>query len=370
MKTLNTALGALALSATAASAGGIDRSGQSVGIIFETGNYAEFSFGTVNPNVSGVGAGLAPSLAQPTPGGSSGNMVDGYMQVSGAFKMKLSDNLDAALIFDQPFGADVNYPVANPYFARGSTAILNTSAMTGVLKYRMASNISVIGGLRYQTMDAHATVPFVSNYNVVGERDAGVGYLVGVAFEKPEIALRVALTYNSKIKHELATTEDVSTFSGLTSTTTINSPQSVNLEAQTGIAKDTLLFGSVRWVDWSAFSIDPANYPPASALVSYDGDTTTYTLGVGRRLNENWAIAASVGYEAPIGGFSSNLGPTDGKRTATLGATYTKDNFKITGGVSYVDVGDTQTTLGAGLPAADFEGNKAVGVGIKVGFTF
>ena len=150
----------------------------------------------------------------------------------------------------------------------------------------------------------------------------------------------------------------------------METPQSVNLEAQSGIAKDTLLFGSIRWVNWSSFSVDPANYPPADPLVSYANDTTSYTLGVGRRFNENWSAAISVGYEAASGGFASNLGPTDGRRSVTLGATYTQDKMKISAGVSYVDIGDAQTTLAAGLPAGTFAKNHAIGVGMKVGFTF
>ena len=138
-----------------------------------------------------------------------------------------------ALIFDQPFGADVSYP-ASAYFATGSVAELNTSAITAVLKYRTASNFSVHGDLRVQSFAAEATIPFVSNYTVSGTKDLGFGYLVGVAFEKPEIALRVALTYNSAIEHKLATTETSGALGGPNaSTTVINTPQSVNLEFKT-----------------------------------------------------------------------------------------------------------------------------------------
>ncbi len=372
MKHQLTALGVLALTTTAAFSGGIDRSGQSILAIFEKGNYAELSFGHVTPDVSGVGAGTAPNPAQPTPGQSSGNMAEAYNQMGLAVKTDLNDSLSFALIMDQPFGANVSYPAGSTYYARGSTATLKTTALTGVLKYTLPSNVSVYGGLRYETMSAEASIPFVASYTVESDTSSGVGYLVGVAYEKPEIALRVALTYNSKITHDFNTVESSLLTGGLpvTGTTSVDAPQSVNLEFQSGVAKDTLVFGSIRWVDWSSFVIDPTNYPPASALVSYDSDTITYSIGVGRRLNENWAVAASVGYEAPTGGFSSNLGPTDGKTSITLGATYTKDNMKITGGVSYVSIGDAQTTLAAGLPAANFEGNHAVGVGIKVGFTF
>ncbi|MDP4033416.1 MAG: hypothetical protein Q8P60_11290 [Pseudorhodobacter sp.] len=368
MKRLTTALGALALTAGAATAGGIDRSGQSIGILFEKGNYAELSFGRIMPKVSGVGAGTVANPAQPTPGAASGNMALDYTQIGGGVKFNLGQNLDAAIIFDQPFGADVSYPAGTGYYAQGTTADLNTSAITGVLKYRLPSNISIYGGVRYETLEAVASIPFVGGYTVNGARDGGVGYLVGAAFEKPEIALRVALTYNSEIDHSLATTE----FGAPSPDTKITSPQSLNLEFQSGVAKDTLVFGSVRWVDWSAYNISPAVYTTitGSPLVSYAKDTVTYSLGVGRKFNENWSAAVSLGYEKPTGGFSSNLGPTDGKKSITIGGSYTRDNMKLTGGVTYVDIGNTQTTLGGGLPAADFRNNSAVGVGFKVGFSF
>ncbi|MGB3280695.1 MAG: outer membrane protein transport protein [Pseudorhodobacter sp.] len=376
MKKIVTTLGAVALTATAAQAGGIDRSGQSVGILFEKGNYAEFSFGRVSPSVSGVGAGTAPSLVTPTPGQASGDMAGNYNQVGGGLKYQINDNLSAALIVDQPFGANVSYPAATTYFARGATAKIQTMAMTGLLKYTTPSNISVFGGVKYQTMSANASVPFVAAYTGNAKRDGSVGYVLGVAYEKPEIALRVALTYSSKIKHDFMPTETTSAplpAAVFGVPTTVETPQSVNLEFQSGVAKDTLVFGSIRWVDWSNFRIAPNVYSTLTgggALVSYDKDTITYSLGVGRRLNDNWTVSASVGYEKAGGGFSANLGPTDGKKSLTLAAVYTRDNMKITGGVSYVKVGDAQTTLGGGIPASNFASNKAVGFGVKVGYSF
>lgn len=356
----------LALAASGALAGGIDRSGQSVGVIFEEGNYAEISFGSVNPNVSGSAVAVLGGVP-------SGDMAASYSQLGGALKYSVNENLDVALIFDQPFGADVSYPAAAaPYYAAGSVAELNTSALTGVVKYTLPSMISIYGGLRYQTMSADASIPFVAGYTGSADRDGSLGYLVGIAWEKPEIAARVALTYNSKIKHDLATTE-TSLLGALASTTTVETPESVNFEFQTGVAQDTLLFGSVRWVDWSNFDISPAQYGALTgggSLVSYDNDSVSYSLGIGRRLNENWSAAVTLGYEKSAGGIASNLGPTDGYASIGLGATYTKDNVKVTAGVRYVDIGDAQTELGAVSPSANFTGNKAVGFGVKVGISF
>lgn len=351
--------------AGAASAGGLDRSGQSLAFMFEAGNYAELSFGYAAPSVSGT---AIPALG----GFGSGDMAGDYMSFSLAYKAQLSDSLSLGLILDQPFGADVSYPAGTGYYAQGSVAELSTTALTAVLKYTTATNFSVYGGLRYQTLSASATVPFVASYVVNGEKDGGLGYVVGVAYERPDIALRVALTYNSAITHKLDT-RDASALTGgafVPSVTTIDTPQSVNLEFQSGVAKDTLVFGSVRWVDWSSFVIDPAGYPPPTPLVSYASDTISYTLGVGRRFTENWSAALTLGYEEPTGGFASNLGPTDGYASIGLGATYTKDNLKVSFGVRYVDIGKAQTTLNGTTAAAAFDGNSAVGVGVKVGFTF
>lgn len=49
------------LTTTAANAGGLDRSGQSIGAIFEDGRYVELSYGHVMPSVTGVFMGFADS---------------------------------------------------------------------------------------------------------------------------------------------------------------------------------------------------------------------------------------------------------------------------------------------------------------------
>ena len=375
MKHITTALGALALSTSLAQAGGIDRSGQSISAIFEKGNYVELSFGRVKPKVSGTQQ-LTVSDDSKT-GALSGDMAADYNQVGLAVKTNLSEKLDLGLILDQPFGANVAYPLiintSGAYYAATSTATLKTSAITSVLKYRTSENFSVFGGLRYETMSAEASVPFVAGYTVKSDSSSAMGYLVGVAYEKPEIALRVALTYNSKIKHNFTVDETLSTPAALTAATTVNSPQSVNLEMQSGVAKDTLAFASVRWVNWSAFDISPNLYKVATSgksLVSYDDDTITYTLGVGRKFSDNWAGSISLGYEKSTGGYASNLGPTDGRISVTVGAAYTMDKVKISGGLSYIQIGDAQTTLTSTSASGSFTSNHAVGAGMKIAYFF
>mgnify|MGYP006932911794 CR=1 FL=1 len=53
MKTTILTTSALLASTAAATAGGIDRSGQSITALFENGRYAEFSLGAISPDTSG-----------------------------------------------------------------------------------------------------------------------------------------------------------------------------------------------------------------------------------------------------------------------------------------------------------------------------
>ncbi len=354
MKRILTTAAAMVAVASAAQAGGVERSTQSVAILFEQGRYAELSFGTFSPDVSG------------TLGVSSGDMTSTYNTFSIGYKMDIGESLDFALIIDQPIGADVAYPTGTGYPLAGATAKLTSSAITALLRYQFESNVSVYGGLRYQTVHGEVSLgPAVLNYTLDTNNDSELGYVVGFAWEKPEIAARVALTYNSAITHSLESVEFGSPTAGFDTEV----PQSVNLEFQTGIAKDTLLFGSIRWQEWSAFEIAPPVYAGATgtALVDYASDRVTYNLGVGRKFNDNWSGAVTIGYEPSDGELTGNLGPTDGFKSIGLAATYTMDSVKITGGVRYVDIGDATANIGPGAPFTD---NSGVGIGLRVGYTF
>ena len=353
---------ALALGATAATAGGVERSTQSVGILFEKGNYVELSFGGFNPDVSGsVGGGALLS----------GDMAASYGSLSFGYKRALTDQLDFALIYDQAIGADVDYPTGTGYPAQGSTAEIDSHTLTALLRYKLPQNISLIGGVRALRTEGVVNLPAVAAYTMNSTSETDFGYVLGVAWEKPEIAARVALTYNSEIEHDF-TYHESALFPGVTgdSFETVTIPKSVNLEFQTGVAKDTLLFGSIRWVDWKAFDITPTGYdsiPGQDSLVDYTENVTTYTLGLGRKFTENWSGAVILGYEKHTGTPTGNLGPTDGFKSVGLAATYTRDNMKITDGLRYVDIGNATTNPPI---SGSFKDNSGWGAGIRVGYSF
>lgn len=345
---------ALALAATTgmASAGGLDRSGQSTAILFESGNYVKLSFGLVTPSITGND----PSTA------ATGNMAPAYSVPSLAAKMEINDKLSFAVMYDQPYGADVAY--TGGAFT-GTTVDVQSSALTALVKYNVSDRISVFGGASYQTLSADVAINVAAPlppaaYSLEMDAASGVGYVLGAAYEIPEMALRVALTYRS----EITSTHDILEAGIFPDTMDVVTPQSVNLDFQSGINPKTLVFGSVRWVNWSAFTITPPIY--GSDLVSYDDDVITYSLGVGRKITDALSVAATVGYEHASGApGTSILAPTDGNISLGIGATYTMDNVKITAGVRQVWVGDSS---GPGI--GTWTGNSAVAAGFSVGYSF
>lgn len=371
MKNLTITGAALLLSTTAAYAGGLDRSGQPVGILFEEGNVVELSFGNVSPDVSGttVGTGLGSF--------SSGNMASSYVQIGAGLKYDLNEQVSLALIFDQPYGASVSYDGADVgYYTGAATADVTSSSITAMARYKIDGNFSVHGGLRYQTVEASVGKPTIpgGGYTIDSEPSSAVGFVAGAAYERPEIALRVALTYNSAIEHDIEATEVCVVAACTTATTTVETPESINLDFQTGVAADTLVFGSVRYAKWTQFDFAPPGHAGLGlgSLQDYDDDTVAYSLGVGRRFNDEWSGALTIGYEGSTGGFAGNLAPTDGNTSVGLGATYTGDGFKVTGGVRYIMLGDAETEhpLIPGSVGSSFTDNTAIAAGVKVVYSF
>jgi long-chain fatty acid transport protein len=226
MKIFGISTAALLLCGTSISALGLDRSNQDITAIFETGNYAELSFGYVMPNLTGTDV----------LGNSIDNVGSAFSQLSGAVKMDLNDQMSFGLIIDTPYGVDVTYGGSPASTMLGGTeAILNSTAFTAIGRYKFNENFSAHAGLRYQTLDADITLSglaygALNGYNVLMTNGSGTGYVAGVAYERPDIALRVALTYNSAITNSFDTTETLNGAPLGVSTTDVESPEAWNLD--------------------------------------------------------------------------------------------------------------------------------------------
>jgi long-subunit fatty acid transport protein len=364
-------------------------------LLYQEGRYIEFGVQYTDPDQSGEGATLPPIPSPPFPfpfpgavlPGNTGDVLEPRWNCSAAYKADLNERLSYALIVDQPLWADTSYgdgsfpalpaPLPASLYG-GSMADLKTSQITAALSYDVTPNVKLYGGLRAQRLDAEAAVSFVNNYSVQADDKWGYGYLLGAAYERPDIALRVALTYQSRIGYDLDTAETVIPFGTTTpitqdTETDVDTPQSVQLDFQTGVAEKTLVFGYIRWVDWSEFSISPPVYEQATEaflgaprpLVDYADDWWTYNLGIGRQLTDALAGSLSITYEPDVGGEMTSLGPYDGRTTGTAALSYDHGQFNITGGVTYGVLGDTFNLL-----QTDYNDGTVWGAGLRVGYTF
>jgi long-chain fatty acid transport protein len=373
----------LALGAGMAQAAGIERGVPSTRVLFKDGRYVEVSAAYVSPDLSGRGADLTALGATAQVPGSTGDLLESYWQFGFALKTDLTDRISFALIGDDPWGADTKYgrgsfpagPFPPIFSYDGTTANLDSYALSGIIAYDVTPAVKLYAGLRAQWMEADASIPFVGptapppfgprpdGYTVDTNSDWGFGYMLGGAYQIPDMALRVALTYYSKIEHKFDTRE----FGDSNTRTDIETPQAVNLEFQSGVAANTLVFGSIRWVDWSDFAIEPPLYKLVTgrALVDYESDWWTYTLGVGYQFNEAFAGSVSLAHEPQTDDVLTTLGPIDGRTTLSLGGTSTRGAVEFAGGVSYSWLGSTENIL-----ETDYSDGDAFGLGLRVGYNF
>jgi long-chain fatty acid transport protein len=307
------------------------------------------------------------------------------------YKQQFNDEWSAALIIDQPFGADLLYPEGGSAMLGGTSVDVSGLSLTGVVRYEIPdSPFGVHAGIRASRTDGSVSVGGaafgpVAGYSMSVDTDTAFGWLAGVSWERPEIGARVSLTYNSPIDHDFRATERgplvdpdgpgpapaLPLLDG-SSPLRVSTPESWNLAFQTGLTPKTLLFGSIRWVDWSSFRIDPERLWQVTGhgLVDLD-DSTTYTLGIGHAFNESWSGAVSFSFEKSGNDEVSPLAPTNGSKSVTLAAIYTQDRVRITTGLTYAALGDAKPSLGTPKTAvAELDGSHAWGVGVKIGYSF
>jgi long-chain fatty acid transport protein len=415
LKKLTTALILATLPATGVFAAALDRSGQSIAAFLQPGNYFEAGISVLDPTVEG-------KAKANYGGGNLSDMGDDYYFPSAALKLQPTEHFSFGLIYDQPFGADATYSAQDPLVAAGtglfhlngeSTEVaVKTQNLSFILGFQPIESINIYGGAVYQTVEgdvhlrgaAYGAADGLGKYNASMKEDSAVGWLAGFAYQIPEIALKASVTYRSEIDHEASTRESgqsnilalvtqnpAAAVYDVNTTTKITTPQSVNLDFQTGIMADTVAFANVRWVNWKNFSIRPEKFdqvgkalgaagktpdnPNGFDLVAYTDDQINATVGVGRKLSEKWAGNVSVGWDSGAGNPVTTLGPTEGYWNVGLGVQFSPaPNYFIAGGVKYFWLGDAAaqpaSMFNTANAIAEFEDNHALAYGLKIGYKF
>lgn len=360
-------------------AAALDRSGQSISAFLQPGNYVEAGISVLDPTVKGTDRS----------GNKVSDMADDYYFPNVAIKVQATDQISLGLLYDQPFGADATYQLDGSNFAekalnQGTQVEVRTHNLSALIGYQPTQNWNIYVGPVWQTVEAdislrgnsYGGLAKLGTYNITVDQAEAYGWLAGAAYQIPEIALKAAVTYRSEIEHKANAIETTKlpAYTGLDySNAGVNAvtPQSVNIDLQSGIAKNTLAFANLRWVHWDQFIVSPQLLKTVGQdLISYSDDQYSVTLGLAHKFNDKWAATTTVGYDSGAGNPVTTLGPTEGYWSAGLGAQYspTHDTF-IQAGVKYFWLGDAIAQTG-GQPVGNFENNYAMGYGLKIGYKF
>jgi long-subunit fatty acid transport protein len=188
-----------------------------------------------------------------------------------AYKQDINPQTSFAIILDESTGVNLKYATTadgDSVMLGGTTAKVNTQELKGLVRYQFNDTFAIHGGLRIERTQGSVRLGGLgygplAGYQTNFAENTNSGYVLGGSIEIPENALRVALTYNSAIKHDGDTKESIAVGTGVTSVTT---PQSINLNMQTGVATNTLFFANIRWVEWSKYLVKPPMVLPEHPL--------------------------------------------------------------------------------------------------------
>lgn len=376
---INTVVAVLLATTSMATAGGMDRATTGTSTLFEKGSYAELSYASTAPSI-GPNANLLLGLA----GGM--NVTQSFTTTQFSFKTDLNDKLSVAISSNNnPFGVDVDFDD----FATGGGAYagitslranLGSTAVTSMARYKITDRVSAIAALKYQTVSgtADVSVPLsaVSGAAVDGDismtRASDTNFIVGASYEIPEIALRVVGTYESEATFDPSVIAE--TIGANTGPGQIKTPEVLMLEFQSGVAANTLVFGSIRHAKWEDAQVKMSAAYDNAQLSDFD-NSTTYTLGVGRKFSDSFSASLSASVDTGDGDDASLLAPTGGSTAISLGGKYTLNNgMAISGGVSH-RVYNSATWYGndselGGGDDVTFGDNSVTTLGMKLSVSF
>ena len=387
MKT--TALGLIAACAFVggAQAGGLERAGYNIDLLFDPGQYT-FESGVVyvapqrklnnvvDTNTANTSAGGGNLNSRSTEADDSEN----YFVPKVGFKATLTEGVECLADYSQPWGAHTkpgtNWAGANQNVETKVNS--DNYGLTCSYKFDVGpGQLRFIGGGFYQQVDGFkerivfnpALLGGLSGLGRLDLEGDGYGWRIGAAYEITEYALRASLVYNSEVKlDDITGSLDLrglpANFGGNPlagqNTAVYGStamPESIEMKLQSGIAPDWLAFGSVKWTDWSQLESIPfcavgttsctsANQATSLDLVYRDG--WTISGGIGHKLSEQWSVAGSVTWDR---GTSQGFGAQSDVWTFGTGVSYTPSKnveLRVAGAVSILTSGSSGAVVSNG----------------------
>ncbi|OTG81594.1 outer membrane protein transport protein [Acinetobacter sp. ANC 4648] len=395
----------LVLCPTYVFAAAMERSDQSIAAFLEKNNYFELSVAKLEAQVSGQ----VPKHEQLTQlqvhDFSTGNLVNDYLFSNIAIKLQPHPKYSIGLIYDQPLGIDLAYDYS-PNSLQGRKTIesaklkFESQNLTMLTGFQPNQNWNIYTGLSHQTLKGRIKLyglsySFLSGYDAEIEEDSALGWLAGVSYQIPEIALKTSLTYRSAIQHHTQINETLSnqalTFTPNASTT-IQAPQSLNLDFNIALNQNNLAYSSIRWVNWKAYQIQPTQfaaiineaarqYPDLIQqfnLIDYQDNQISGKLGLAHRISERWISTSDISWDSGSGNPATTLNPSNGFWGFGLGVLYNlKTDSYIAFGLKYFRLNQAKVSNSAQpitgnqiSPLTHVQQNNAIAYGLRIAHHF
>ena len=150
-------------------------------------------------------------------------------------------------------------------------------------------------------------------------------------------------------------------------------PQSFEMKLQSGVAEGWLVYGGVKWTDWSVFErLKYTAFSPVtgtnvnSALNFFYRDGWTVNAGVAHRFNEQFAGTVNVTWDR---GVSTGFDINSTTWTGAIGGSYTpNEKTEVRFGVAYTYIQDGVQLVPAGVKRAD--SGHALAGSVSLGLKF
>ncbi|TPJ12865.1 transporter [Mesorhizobium sp. B2-7-3] len=389
---------------SSAHAGGIERGGYDIDLLFDPAPFATEAETTyVMPDRKLKNAKDTDPLNGTVVGSTTANDSENYWVPRIGVKAQVVPGVDCMFDYSQPWGA---HTAPGQWVGAQSNmeTEIKSNNYAGTCSYKMDAGkgqVRFIGGVFYQEVygfKEDLVTPFLPNFSGTGRVDltsSGWGWRAGLAYEIPEIALRASLVYNSQVRLDnIAGTLDLTHVGGpiIPIYGEASMPDSVEFKLQSGIAPDWLAFGSIKWVNWSVLQSIPicsqatrgiaactTTSPQPVRWTSLDlmyRDGWTVSGGIGHKFNDQWSAAGQLTWDR---GTSHGYGSQTDTWTLGGGVAYTPRpniELRLAGAIGVLTSGHSGTLTDengyvAGTDASYDFGNDlvtALSGGLKIKF--
>lgn len=313
-----------------------------------------------------------------------------YLSVGG----HLGGPLNCVASYTQPYGADSSYIGPLRFDTSAQSFTVDEYGATCSVGFDVGKGRAYfIGGAFYEALDYHQEQDFTGYIN--GGQAPGAstldmsgeawGYRIGIGYEIPEIALRGTLIYRSQTDFNASGAYANVPFAALTVADLVNNhnvdpgdaaviangmyggnltaggsssaslPQSLELNLRTGVAPGWLVFGQVKWTDWSVLKqivvVEDIAMQEFSSTSFYFKDGWTVSGGVAHQFTDALAGSVALTWDK---GVTSGYDTLSDTWTLSSGMRFSKDNVALNvggGAIYFTEAAKTQGSYTATSPA-------------------